>query len=68
MEHSPGFLKLVNDAKSRIKETDVAGYKEMLRARREAGPGRYPRRSRICRGTCEGRGASEQGLIERDID
>jgi rhodanese-related sulfurtransferase len=30
MTHSPGFLTLVNDAKSRIRETDVAGYKEML--------------------------------------
>jgi len=30
MTHSPEFLKLVNDAKTRIRETDVAGYKKML--------------------------------------
>jgi rhodanese-related sulfurtransferase len=30
MAHNPGFLKLVNEAKSRIKETDIAGYKKML--------------------------------------
>ena len=30
MAHSPGFLKLVNDAKAHVKETDVTGYKEML--------------------------------------
>lgn len=30
MKHNPGFLELVNDAKSRVKEMDVAGYKEML--------------------------------------
>lgn len=30
MAHHPGFLKLVNEAKSRVKETDVAGYKKML--------------------------------------
>jgi len=30
MGHNPGFLTLVNDAKSRIKETDVDGYKKML--------------------------------------
>jgi rhodanese-related sulfurtransferase len=30
MAHNPGFLKLVNDAKSRIRETDVHGYKKML--------------------------------------
>ena len=26
MQHSPGFLKLVNDAKSRIRQIDIAGY------------------------------------------
>ena len=30
MEHSAGFLELVNDAKSRVKETDIDGYKRML--------------------------------------
>lgn len=30
MAHNPGFLTLVNDAKSRIKETGVDGYKRML--------------------------------------
>jgi rhodanese-related sulfurtransferase len=30
MAHNPEFLKLVNDAKSRIKETDIDGYKKML--------------------------------------
>lgn len=29
-QHNEGFLKLVNDAKTRIRETDVAGYKAML--------------------------------------
>ena len=32
MEHTPGFLKLVNDAKSRIRQTDIEGYKKMLAA------------------------------------
>jgi rhodanese-related sulfurtransferase len=30
MVHSEGFLKLVNDAKTRVRETDVEGYKAML--------------------------------------
>ena len=30
MAHNPGFLKLVNEAKSRVKETDIAGYKKMI--------------------------------------
>ena len=32
MEHSPGFLKIVNDAKSRIRQIDLDGYKKMLAA------------------------------------
>src|SRR5579859_4799350 len=30
MAHNPAFLKLVNEAKSRVMETDIAGYKKML--------------------------------------
>jgi len=29
-QHNEGFLKLVNDAKTRVRETDVDGYKAML--------------------------------------
>lgn len=30
MHHNPGFLALVDDAKSRVKETDISGYRQML--------------------------------------
>jgi rhodanese-related sulfurtransferase len=30
MKHNPGFLKLVNDAKSRVREIDIEGYKKMV--------------------------------------
>ena len=30
MAHNPGFLKLVNEAKSRVKQTDIEGYKKMI--------------------------------------
>ena len=30
MKHNEGFLALVNDAKSRVKETEINGYKQML--------------------------------------
>ena len=30
MTHNEGFLKLVNDAKTRVRETDIDGYKAML--------------------------------------
>jgi rhodanese-related sulfurtransferase len=29
MQHSPGFLKLVDDAKTRVKQTDITGYLKM---------------------------------------
>ena len=29
--HSPGFLALVNDAKARVEEVDIAGYQKMSR-------------------------------------
>jgi rhodanese-related sulfurtransferase len=32
MAHNPGFLKLVNDAKSRVKEIDIAKYQSMVKA------------------------------------
>jgi rhodanese-related sulfurtransferase len=32
MAHNPGFLKLVNDAKSRVKEIDIEGYKKLRAA------------------------------------
>src|ERR1017187_6482724 len=32
MVHNPGFLKLVNDAKSRVQEIDLAAYQKMRHA------------------------------------
>jgi rhodanese-related sulfurtransferase len=32
MQHNPGFLNLVNDAKSRVQEIDIEGYKKMVAA------------------------------------
>jgi rhodanese-related sulfurtransferase len=30
MKHNPGFLKLVNDARPRVKQIDIEGYKKMV--------------------------------------
>ena len=30
MTHTPGFLKLVDEAKARVQQTDMDGYKKML--------------------------------------
>ena len=32
VKHNPGFLKLVDDAKSRIRQIDIEGYKKMVAA------------------------------------
>ena len=32
MVHSPGFLKVVEDAKSRVRQIDIDGYKDLLAA------------------------------------
>jgi rhodanese-related sulfurtransferase len=36
MKHSPGFLKVVNDAKERIREVDVAETRDRLNANHDA--------------------------------
>ena len=68
MAHNTGFLNLVNDAKSRIKETDVLGYKSML-AR-----GEHPvlidvrEESEYKQGHVKGAVHLGKGIIERDVE
>jgi rhodanese-related sulfurtransferase len=68
MVHSEGFLKLVNDAKSRVKETDVAGYKAML-ARGETPVLVDVREDReFNAGHVKGAVQMSKGTIERDVE
>ena len=68
MAHNPGFLKLVNDAKSRVKETDIEGYKKM------AASGPKPvlidvrEDSEWTAGHAAGAIHLGKGVIERDIE
>jgi rhodanese-related sulfurtransferase len=68
MEHSAGFLKLVNEAKSRVKETDVHAVKKQMdaggkfylvdtREDSEWNRGHLPGAIHLCK-----------GIIERDIE
>lgn len=68
MQHSAGFLKLVNEAKSRVKETDVHAVKKQMdagekfhlvdtREDSEWSNGRLPGAVHLCK-----------GIIERDIE
>jgi rhodanese-related sulfurtransferase len=68
MQHATGFLALVNDAKTRVKEIDVQGYVAMkeagtphvlidTREDSEWARGRLPGSIHLCK-----------GIIERDIE
>jgi rhodanese-related sulfurtransferase len=68
MVHSPGFLALVNDAKSRVKETDVDGYRAMLE--RGESPVLIDTRedNEFAAGHVKGAVHLSKGIIERDIE
>jgi rhodanese-related sulfurtransferase len=68
MTHSPGFLALVNDAKSRVREIDIEGYKK-LRAANEAHLLVDTREeSEWAAGHAAGAVHLSKGIIERDIE
>jgi rhodanese-related sulfurtransferase len=68
MPHPPGFLALVNDAKTRVKEIDINGYKKMR-------DGKEPHllidtreESEWAAGHAKGAMHLSKGVIERDIE
>jgi rhodanese-related sulfurtransferase len=67
-QHNPGFLALVNDAKSRIKQVDIDGYKKM----RDAGQDHLlvdtREESEWAAGHVAGAIHLGKGIIERDIE
>ena len=68
MMHSPGFLKLVTEAKSRVKEIDLGAYRKM----REAGEPHLLVDTREDNEWAAGHVAGavhlSKGIIERDIE
>ena len=68
MTHSPEFLKLVNDAKSRIRETDIAGYKKMLAQGEKVLLIDTREDSEWAAGHAAGALHLSKGIIERDIE
>ena len=68
MQHSPGFLKIVEDAKSRVREISVADTRKKL----EAGQGFHFVDVREDNEWQKGRAAGARhlgkGIIERDIE
>ena len=68
MAHNPGFLKLVNEAKSRIKETDIQGYKKMLADGQKAVLIDVREDNEWAAGHAAGAMHLGKGVIERDIE
>jgi rhodanese-related sulfurtransferase len=68
MTHAPGFLKLVDDAKSRIKQIDIEVYKKMVAAQEP----HVLVDTREDREWFDGHAAGavhlSKGIIERDIE
>ena len=68
MVHSPGFLKLVNEAKARIQQVDIEGYKKL----RESGDPHLlvdtREESEWAAGHVAGAVHLSKGIIERDIE
>jgi rhodanese-related sulfurtransferase len=67
-QHNPGFLALVDDAKSRVKEIDVAGYKKMLAAGEAHLLVDTREESEFAAGHVKGALHMSKGIIERDIE
>ena len=68
MKHSEGFLRLVNDAKSRVKQIDLDGYRK-LRAAGEAHVLVDTREeSEWAAGHVAGAIHLSKGIVERDIE
>jgi rhodanese-related sulfurtransferase len=68
MEHSPGFLQLVDDAKTRIRQTNVDEVKRWLDANGQFTLIDVREESEWARGHLPGAMHLCKGIIERDIE
>jgi len=66
--HSDAFLKLVNDAKTRVKEVDIEGYKKMVAAHEKHILVDTREDSEWAAGHAGGAVHLSKGVIERDIE
>jgi rhodanese-related sulfurtransferase len=67
-QHNPGFLALVNDAKSRVRQIDLAGYKQMLASGQPHLLVDTREESEFAAGHVKGAVHMSKGTIERDIE
>jgi len=68
MPHNPGFLKLVNDAKSRVKEIDIQAYQNMVASNEPHILVDTREDSEWAAGHVKGALHLSKGVIERDVE
>src|SRR6476620_6810326 len=68
MQHAPGFLKIVNDAKTRVKETTVDEIKRRLDRREKFMLVEVREDSEFAKDHLPGAVHLGKGIIERDIE
>lgn len=68
MAHNPGFLKIVDDAKSRVQQIDIDGYKKMVAAGDAHVLVDTREESEWNAGHVKGATHLSKGIIERDIE
>jgi rhodanese-related sulfurtransferase len=68
MAHNSGFLDMVNDAKSRVKEIDIEGYRRMLAAKEPHVLVDVREDNEWAAGHAAGAVHIGKGVIERDIE
>lgn len=68
MAHNPGFLKLVNEAKARVQEIDIEGYKRMVASSEPHILVDTREESEWNAGHVKGAMHLSKGIIERDIE
>ena len=68
MQHSPQFLKLVNDAKTRVKETNVADVKKRMESGEKFLLVDVREDNEWAKGHLPGAVHMGRGVIERDIE
>lgn len=68
MKHNPGFLLIVDDAKTRVAEMDVTQYKELLAAGLPHVLVDVREESEFAAGHVKGALHLGKGIIERDIE
>ena len=68
MQHNPGFLKLVDDAKARVQQIDINGYKGMVAAGETHVLVDTREDHEWDKGHVQGAVHLSRGIIERDIE